>query len=83
MFYGRMPNPRHSNIWPNIPLLEHIGGATHVKIMCRCGREITWLTRELVEKVPGAETCSEYQERMKCARCGLRGWVIIRPIGRR
>jgi len=38
-----------------------------------CGREKIWMTRDLVEKVPGAVTCSNYENRLKCSSCGLKG----------
>jgi hypothetical protein len=81
--HGTMPNPherRHSHL--DVPLLDALDGATHIEISCRCGHAVIWMTRDLVARTPGAVTCGEYRERLKC-RCGLKGWATIAAIGRR
>ncbi len=80
-----MPNPiwQTGPRWPNIPLAEHLNGATHVSIRCRCHRQEIWLTSDLVARVRGAVTCNDYQNRLRCSHCGLKGWTMISPIDRR
>jgi hypothetical protein len=79
-----MPNPAHApGRRQRLALLDYLDGATHITITCRCGREKIWMTRDLVDKLPGAVTCSNYENRLKCSSCGLKGWVLIRPIPRR
>lgn len=84
-----MPNPEHGVRWPNIPLDEHLGYATHVRIVCtvpratsRCGHQVIMTTRMLYEIAPGAVTCADFQRRLKCRRCGAKGWAIIEAAGR-
>jgi hypothetical protein len=78
-----MPNPLDSmDKWPFVPLDKHLNYATHIQIDCRCGRKVQMLTRELVEKCPGAVTCNDFQNRLKCTGCGLQGWTHIRALGR-
>jgi len=77
-----MSNPEHSRRWPKIPLVDHIKGDTRIRIVCRCGHETIMRTADLFAKLPRAVTCSDFQEKMKCKRCGLRGWARINAAGR-
>jgi hypothetical protein len=75
-----------SNHYLSQPLAQYVKGATHVQIRCtspqHCGRSATMLTADLVAKLPRALTVRDFQERMKCQKCGCRGWASIEPARR-
>uniref|UniRef100_UPI0035C9AE95 hypothetical protein n=1 Tax=uncultured Sphingomonas sp. TaxID=158754 RepID=UPI0035C9AE95 len=68
--------------WPHIPLDEHLKGATHIRIVCRCSHQGIMLTAELYRLLPRAVTCSDFHERLRCTHCNLKGWATIRAAGR-
>jgi hypothetical protein len=84
-----MPNPRHPVARRDLPLDEAVGFATHIVIRCnppscskRCGRSVVWLTSDLYAKLPRCRTYREFTEKLKCSRCGLKGWLEIEAAGR-
>lgn len=84
-----MPDPRLSGNRHDLPLDEALGFVTHVAIRCTppscnkpCGHRAIWLTSELYAKLPRCRTYRQFTERLRCSRCGARGWLVIEPAGR-
>ena len=68
------------------PLTVYLDGATHIRIRCtspkHCGNATHMLTSELVRRLPRARTVRDFQERMYCQRCDIRGCSEIEPARR-
>jgi len=78
-----MPNPRSPGASHlDQPLDEYLGYATHVVIACRCFHQTIMMTEELYRLSPGAVTYADFKARLKCRRCGLKGWATISAAGR-
>lgn len=70
----------------DLPLAVALDGATHVRIRCtsfrHCGNAAHMLTADLVRRLPNARTLRDFQEKMYCQRCDIRGWSEIEPARR-
>jgi hypothetical protein len=85
-----MPNPRNpATTRLDMPLDEAVGYATHIRIRCNppscskpCGHQAIWMTADLYAKLPRCRTMREFKEKLKCSRCGHKGWLEIEPAGR-
>lgn len=72
------------------PLDEAVGYATHVLIVCRppgfdarqCGHRAVWLTADLYTRLPQCRTVAEFKDRLRCSRCGRKGWLSIEAARR-
>jgi len=40
------------------------------------------MTEQLYRMTPGAVTYADFRNRLRCSKCGLRGWALIAPAGR-
>lgn len=87
-----MPNaPSRSGRRLDMPLDRAVGYASHVLIKCSppvfagskpCHRRVIWATADLYAKMPACKTVGQFQERLRCSRCGRRGWVRIEAARR-
>lgn len=70
------------------PLDEAVSFATHIVITCNgiggapCGHRAIMMTAELYQLLPNCKTLRQFVGKMKCKRCGLRGWCTIKEAGR-
>ena len=72
------------------PLVEVVGHATHLLIICTppafegkpCGHRAIMLTADLHAKLPRCKSIGQFKDRLRCSKCGRRGWLSIQPAAR-
>lgn len=71
------------------PLDEYVGYATHLLIRCAppscnppCSHSAHMLTADLYAMLPQCRTYRDFKNKLRCSKCGARGWLRIEAARR-